>query len=269
MVVPREHGAWGLLFVPMLTGAAIALAGGGRVLPVLLFATAALALFWLRTPVESLMGTSPIRPQNEAERQPVIVAACALTAVAAAALSALLWSGSQNQLLVIGAVAAAAFVVQASVKKLGRTMRMPAQFVGVVGLTAAGPAAYYAASGRLDHTAIAIWLANWIFAAGQIHFVQLRIHGARLGEFRAKLKAGAAFLAGQAAIIVLLLATWRVGLLPALALLAFVPAVFRGLRWFFRGPQTLAVRTLGWWEVAHSVTFGVLLVLAFLRSSLQ
>src|SRR5690349_4873943 len=64
LVVPREHGAWGMLLVPLVTGAAVGLLDGGRLAPVLLLLLAVLALFWLRTPVESWLGTNGIRAQT-------------------------------------------------------------------------------------------------------------------------------------------------------------------------------------------------------------
>src|SRR5271167_2875193 len=67
LVVPREHGAWGMLLVPLVTGAAVGLLAGGRIVPVLLLTMAALALFWLRTPVESWLGTSAVRVQTREE----------------------------------------------------------------------------------------------------------------------------------------------------------------------------------------------------------
>lgn len=264
MIVPREHGAWGILLVPMMTGAAVGVASGQDWGSLLLFALAALALFWLRTPVESLLGTSPVRPQNDAERQPLLTTVAALALVAASSLCALLWSGPREGFLAIGAVAAASFVAQALLRKAGRRMRMPAQITGVIGLTATAPAAYYALTGRLDRVAVALWLANWIFAADQVHFVQLRIHAARLNGFRAKVDRGRWFLAGQIGMVVALLGAWRLGMLSWLVPLAFLPVLIRGLRWFVRRPGPLAVRALGWWEVAHSLTFGALLVAAFL-----
>ncbi|HEU5451266.1 MAG TPA: YwiC-like family protein [Terriglobales bacterium] len=264
MIVPREHGAWGMLLMPMVSGAAVGLASGQHVADLLLFAVAALALFWLRTPVESLLGTSPVRPQNDAERQPLLTTSAALALLAAAALGALLWSRPREGFLVIGAVAGAAFVAQAVLKKAGRRMRMPAQIIGVAGLTATAPAAYYALTGNLDRIALALWLANWIFAANQVHFVQLRIHAARLSGFRAKVDRGRWFLAGQIGMVVVLVGAWRLGTLRWMVPLAFLPVLVRGLRWFVRRPQPLAVRALGWWEVAHSLIFGALLVAAFL-----
>jgi YwiC-like protein len=58
LILPREHGAWGLLLVPLVTGEGVALRQGSEVVPLLLLLTAALTLFWLRTPVEGLIGTS-------------------------------------------------------------------------------------------------------------------------------------------------------------------------------------------------------------------
>ena len=47
LVVPREHGAWGMLLVPLATGAAAGLMRGGQALPLAIFTTAAMAVFWL------------------------------------------------------------------------------------------------------------------------------------------------------------------------------------------------------------------------------
>ena len=91
LILPREHGAWGLLLVPMATGAGVAFRESSHVLPALLLLTAALALFWLRTPVESLLGTSAMRAQTKNERRAVAFVIAGLGTVAMLALAALLW----------------------------------------------------------------------------------------------------------------------------------------------------------------------------------
>jgi len=53
------------------------------------------------------------------------------------------------------------------------------------------------------------------------------------------------------------------GLLPGLAALAFLPLLVRGMAWFFEPQKSLAVRTLGWTELAHSVIFGLVLIAGF------
>ena len=104
-------------------------------------------------------------------------------------------------LLLIGAVAALAFAIQAVVKKLGRKGRMPAQIIGAIGLTSTAAGAYYVATGKLDQVALALWLANWLFAGDQIHFVQVRIHASRAATMDEKLQQGLPFFAGQVALI--------------------------------------------------------------------
>lgn len=60
---PREQ--YGIfLRLELVTGAGVAFHQASHIFPLILLLTAALALFWLRTPLESLLGTSAIRAQT-------------------------------------------------------------------------------------------------------------------------------------------------------------------------------------------------------------
>jgi len=150
LIVPREHGAWGMLLVPLVTGAAVGLMADGRVAPVLLLTTAVLALFWLRTPVESWLGTSAVRVQTKHELQLVQSVALPVAALAAVSLCALFWRGKNRELISVGMIAGAAFLVQLVLKQFGRSTRMVAELIGALALTSTAPAAYCVATGRLD-----------------------------------------------------------------------------------------------------------------------
>ena len=279
LILPREHGAWGLLLVPLVTGAGVAFRetwvphvslpsrdmgmAASPIASFLLLLTGALALFWLRTPAESLLGTSAMRAQTSEERRSVAIVIASLPAVAALALGTLLWAGRNPILWMIGAAAGAAFIAQAALKKLGRSTRMLSEIVGTVGLTSSAPAAYYVITGKFGATAWMLWLANLIFAGNQIHYVQLRIHTARVDGMRAKFARGWTFAVGQLVMaLVLVLACLR-GLMPWLALIAFVPILFRGWFYFFQKPAPLVVRRLGWSELGQAVVFCVLFIAAF------
>ncbi len=263
LILPREHGAWGILLVPLATGAAVGLLRGGHPAPLLLLTLAALALFCLRTPLEVLLGASPLHAAGDAERRAVILVTAVTATLAFVALDALLWNGHNPGLLMIGAVAALLFGLRFLLRRWGRRTRMPAQLIGALGLTSTAAAAYYVATGHFDSQALALWLANWMFAGNQIHFVQLRIHGARLDGFEQKFARGTSFFFGQIIMLAVLAAAWDTGLLPWLALLAFLPIFLRGMRWFFSGPAPLRVHHLGISELAHAISFGVLLILSF------
>jgi len=322
LILPREHGAWGLLLVPMITAAGVAfreiqmpetwvretwvpetwvphvsplLRDMGSVVPILSFLlllTAALALFWLRTPIESLLGTTPMRAQSNAERRTVLRAIALLGTIAVLALTTLLWSGRNPYLWLIGAAAGAAFAAQALLKLMWRrpprpsreslprtsvasrggeaerprsqhsphNLRMLSEIVGTIGLTASAPAAYYVITGKLGPTAITLWLANLLFAGNQIHYVQLRIHTAKLEGLRSKLAHGWRFATGQALMTVALAVAGVGSLIPPLTTLAFAPLLFRGWFYFIQPPAPLQVRRLGWTELAHAITFCALFI---------
>ena len=186
LVVPREHGAWGMLLVPLATGAAAGLVAGGRVAPVLLSTTAVLFLFWLRTPAESWLGTGALRAQTLDERRMVRNVTLSLATIATVSLSAVLWHGKNRELIWVGLIAGAAFAAQMVLKKMGRSTRVASEMVGALALTSTATAAYYVATQRFDETAWALWLINWLFAANQIHFVWLRIRGARAAGWSEK-----------------------------------------------------------------------------------
>lgn len=264
MVIPREHGAWGMLLIPLATGAAVGLSAGQHLASLGLFSIIALALFWLRTPLESSVGAGPMRATTPAEINAVFFVIAGLGSIVMISAVALLWSGRNRGLLLVGVIAAAAFAAQALLKRAGRRFRMASQIVGALGLASAAPGAYYVVCGRLDERGLALWLANWIFAGDQIHFVQLRIHAARVADGREKILRGRGFLVGQAIMASALIAAWRWGHLPAIAVLAFVPVLIRGFLWFLPGPRPLAVKRLGWTELAHALAFGVLLTVGFL-----
>lgn len=265
-MVPREHGAWGLLLVPLFTGMAVGMASTRPGWPLVLFPIAALTLFWLRTPVESLLGTAPLSAQTPAERRTSLMMSLGLAAVFAVCLTGLLWNGRNRDLLLLGGIGALAFVLQTLLMKLGRKLRMTAQMLGAISLTCAAPAAYYVATGRLDVRAWLLWAANWIFAGNQIHFVQLRIHAARAETFGEKFARGRVFFLAQILLLPALAATSRWRLMPALVMVAFLPALVRGFYWFFRGHQPLQVKSLGWSEMRQGVLFGILLAAACIFS---
>ena len=116
---------------------------------------------------------------------------------------------------------------------------------------------------RLDSRALVLWLANWLFAWNQIHFVQLRIHAARAGSLPEKRVRGKFFLLAQIGLLAAVVLLAALHLASPLIILAFLPILFRGTRWFFVGQEPLDVKKLGWSEMKQGAAFGILLAIAF------
>ena len=86
MLIPREHGAWGMLLVPLAAGAVAASKSGMNAAALTLFVVATLSLFWLRTPFEAWLGTSAIKATTAAERRAVVRGMLLISGIAMAAL---------------------------------------------------------------------------------------------------------------------------------------------------------------------------------------
>jgi hypothetical protein len=140
--LPREHGAWGMLLVPLVTGAMAGYPTRERILSILLFAAVALGVFCLRTPVEAYLEISPLRPQNDVERKLIYHSILLYASVSGLALAVLLLSVRAYGLLLLGAAAAASFVFQVFLKQLGKATRMSAQLTGAIALTSTAAGAY-------------------------------------------------------------------------------------------------------------------------------
>jgi hypothetical protein len=262
LVVPREHGAWGILLIPLMCGASVGLmngGGGGYLLP---FAVAAFTLYWLRTPLESWLGHSPMKAQTPDEIRLVQRTATELSLISLVTVGMLFWGGANLGLLWFGLAAGAAAIAQGILKR-SRNSRVLAEIVGAAGLASTGPSAYYLAMGRMDRAGWTIWIACFLFAANQIHYVQTRIRLAKPMPPREKLVAGSGFLLAQIALTVAITIVCFAERPFWLVVLAFIPTLYRGFAWFIRSPEPLKIHALGWSEMRQALAFGLLLIAGF------
>lgn len=261
LVWPREHGAWGILLVSLITGAAVGLSSAANLLPLLWLTLAAIAAFCLRTPVENSMPRSPFRPRTQAEWRWVKATASAYILVGTFA-GVMQWLDGALRLVWMPALAAAGlFGLQAVVKRFGRAWRMTAEILAAFGMTIAAAVGCVVAAGKMGDLAIGIWLLNGLFATNQILYVQFRISETRDARNASSSNRKRIFLASEAVTALAVIAGAQAGLLPSLALVAFVPLLVRGGIWSFRTSQApLRIHRLGKTELAHAIVFGLLLI---------
>lgn len=263
LVLPREHGAWGILLIPLFSGAAVGLSHRWNPGPVLLLLMAVIALFWLHTPLDSLTGWGVMRASTPAERRFVAGWIAPITCLAALAVLGLLWDGRNLLLLPLACVSGILFLVQRAVHRLGKRARTMAQLIGALGLTATAAAAFYVVTGDIDRRAVILWIANWLFTAVQIQFVRLRIQAVKLNAGLERISAGARLLFSELVLVAFLLFFWSRGMVPSLVLVAYLPLLLRSAAWLFRRPEPLRLSRLGFIEMAHALVFGALLAIAF------
>src|SRR4051794_4965409 len=93
LTFPREHGAWGLLLVPLVAGACIGIPAGHGIGDLAWFLSAALSIFWLRTSLESFFGMGVMRVGNEEENRAVLKMIALVSPIVLASLVGLFGGG--------------------------------------------------------------------------------------------------------------------------------------------------------------------------------
>jgi hypothetical protein len=256
---PAEHGAWGILVVPFLCAAASSPASG-RVIPLLLVATCVLSLFLLRG---SLEACGDLR----ALRFPIHLA---LATAFLAGGAPLVFVFERYQLLALGAAGVLLYLLQrwlvATHQRESEKRSLAAELVGVALLTLSAPAATIAAGGTLDAAGARVWLLNLLFFLGGVLYVKYRVRAILAHQPFTGLPERLAFawpvFAYHVLLAALLASAALLDSLPVMVLVAFAPAVLRACALLFQLGHRFPIKQLGWSEVAHSVVFALLLILA-------
>lgn len=256
--LPAEHGAWGILLVPLVTAAVVA---GAWNLPLAALVVVVVALFLLRGSLEA----------HGTWRAITLPAHLALGAAALGAGAALLFYWRRRELFLLAALAAALFLAQSWLirrhrEQGGEKRSLAAEIVGTGLLTLAAPAAWIAARGELERSGALLWLLNALFFAGGVLYVKYRVRGLLAHRNFNGLAERVGFawpvLIYHLLLVAFLLAATLADTFSLAVLIAFLPGVLRALALIFQLGRRFPIRRLGWTEVAHAVAFAALLMLA-------
>lgn len=176
LLLPAEHGSWSWLLVPFFVGAII----GGRInAGVLLTLVGGLAGFLMRQPATAWLSIRRGRGRQRDEPLAAgwtisfgLLALLSLAGLLALGHGALLW------LLAPPAAMLAAYLGVARVQR-ARVRNLWLEVGGAAGLALMAPAAYGAASGRLDQTAWALWALMAAQNVLSVLYVRLRLADTR------------------------------------------------------------------------------------------
>lgn len=264
LLVPREHGSWGLWLLPLISGAAVGWSARSidSAAAVAWFFVAAASAFLVHQPFQAWLGRSALKARSVEEKRAALAATLVLLGLSGLSLMEL---ALHERSLIFLLVALTGGCFSANLLMAGtRSLRAAAQIVGALGLTSTAAGAYYAVAGKIDAPAALLWLASWLFAAAQIAYVQLRLRTAaahsRAEKFRAGWKVYSLHLALPLAAAIAAVS----GAVSWLLVLAFLPAAARLALWAVTPPTRIRVHRLGLSELIHNLVFAALLVAALL-----
>jgi YwiC-like protein len=264
LLVPREHGSWGLWLLPLISGAVVGCVFDphAALAPVLWFGLAAASAFLIYQPLESLLGLSLVKTRSERQQRTALIWIIVLMITAVCSVLELLHL-QRFLVLLIGVVASGCFGMRSLLGR-SRRVRVLKQLIGALGLSSTAAGAYYAATGRMDRTALLLWLASWLFAVGQIEYVQLRLRSAQVRSRRQKALNSLPVSVFHLLVLGIAIAAGMAHAAPLLLGLTFIPAVIRLAVWIIRSWRPLGVHILGISELAQGIVFNGLLIAALL-----
>jgi YwiC-like protein len=275
-LVPREHGAWGMVSLSFVAGALVS--GSWASLRTLAAAVAVVSVFLLRPPLLVLWRSrnADRRAVSNARAEELRNAWFSLAVSGAAALAAgiyLFRSLPAIPLLLMGC--GAVVLTLATVFLAARNyQRLPAlQIASAVGLTASSLVAYLAAQGHLASMAYWVWALFAAHSAASVLVVHARLEsivaGRRAVTAHPVLPHRRNALVAQVGLVVLLVVLVIHGR-PWLVL-PFLPACLLGWwdLWQLRAgaPGRISLRRIGLMQLGASIVFCFLLI-AILRLSL-
>lgn len=249
--IPREHGAWAMWIVPMLSAALVARFSIAFFLLLICFAL----LYVVHHPIVLMARRKSIVDSRDMKK----IALVAMIAVAAGLCLVVLYG--RVWLLAFGAVEAAIFL--SSIKSfLERDQRsLLNELTVVAALTLSGPASYYAITGLLNTLALLLYVLNFLFFGSSVFYVKTRIEflkmkGVRKGEAKT---AFVMMLAYHTLLIALIVSAAIAGMVSPWILLAFVPMLFQVTVGTLSKATKMNFKRLGFALVAQSAVFLVVI----------
>jgi hypothetical protein len=256
---PKEHGAWGMLYVPLVIAVGIA---GVVNLEVLFLTLAVTLLFLSQRPYTQLLTNPTMRQDLALARRHV--SWLAIYWSASAVLVGLLYVQydltALSQFAWMGIPIATAFTF---FLKKNRARSVAGELTGICGLTLTAPLAHYAATGKVQPLGFWLWGLCILYFASSVFYVKAIV--AQFLSLRSKATNGVyGLVCGlyHVCLLILLAGLVVLGKIPGLVLVAFLPVIFRGLMRLRRPQAKLSFARIGWTEVAYSIVFASVSILA-------
>lgn len=254
--LPKEHGAWAMLYVPFALGTIVAARVSWQWLFLLL---AVSALFISR---ESMLiwwrAKSRGRDAKGADRTLFIY--LAIAAICGAPLILFFKLYGLIPLALFGMVL---LVVNGKQAVNLEERSILGEILAICGLTMTAPAAYYVSSGEWNHTALWLWLLCGFYFSSSVFYIKVRVAGLHRNKPNVlhRVLQHCAFY-HTFLIVALVLFTFTKNLeLPIL--IAFTPAISRAFIGMLTPGRKVNLTQAGFLEVVYSLIFLIFTTLTF------
>lgn len=255
--LPKEHGAWAMLYVPFVLG--LVVAGAFKWRGIILLFLSITALFISRESLLTWWRAKSRGREAHASRKMLIIylSLAAITGVPLIVVDRLYW------LIPLGAFGVALLLVNG---KLGTQMEERStwsELMAIGGLTLTAPATYYVAGGVWDRTAWWLWALSALYFASSVFYVKWRVVNLnpRKQEEQRRVRQSCAVYHGF--LLLALLVLPLTGNLHHFVLIAFMPVFCRTFWSLIRPARRVNLARSGVLEIVYSLVFLIFIALSF------
>ncbi|MGQ9630481.1 MAG: YwiC-like family protein [bacterium] len=263
-VMPREHGGWVILLVPLVVGTLVAPVG--RIWG-LLFSASAFLVYLSHHPLSLAVRGWARRKRGGIVSRRWLFWAGIYLAAAGITISVLFLRRLGWQLPALCSLAVAFSLGHLCYISRRKERTVGGELWGIAGLSLGAPAAYFAATGSLDRVALFLWLGNFLHFGGSVFYVKMKV-ALRDGidelwglKDRISLTKGALLSSLIPPIAAGISAVYEY--VPALLPAAFLPALFKSLWGVFRVRPPASMKRVGIVETIFAAAFAALFVLTY------
>lgn len=244
-MIPREHGAWMMLYVSFLMGVGEGEERNLGTLGMLLFISGG---YCLREPLNVWF----TRKGRRNETLPWAIAFAGLMALGAGGLA---FHERRKELATWTLMGGVLFSVHFVLARRREHRGFFGELLGIAGLTLTAPMGYFAAEGTEQNEAILLWLLNFFYFGSSVPYVKWRVAQLTAERRGIPTREGiGALITYHGVFLVVLGGLIAFGRIPARTFVAFAPLAFRyGLRALVRRTPTLT--QVGISEIVFSLTF--------------
>ena len=258
LLVTREHGSWAVLIVPMLVSFAVV---GRWSVDFVWIVVTGLALFLGYVPAQILLRHLSGMPQraekvDQAKFWGIVYGSAGLVCGGILLMKGYLF------LLPIGGAGVFSFLVNFYLTKK-YLKSIGTDLIAMAGLTLSGPSTYYVLAGNMDMKGLALYILNFLFFSCTVFYVHMKIKAAAVRKremgWREKFSIGGVNLIYNGVVLALVAVFSSMKLIPAIAVLAFIPMLFQGMYGTITLSGNVRFKFLGLILLAQSVIFGSIL----------
>jgi hypothetical protein len=248
--IPKQHGAWGMLYVPYLSAVFCFGTFDANAILALLVLTVG---FFIQEPLLAFIRICPIRKSNP-NRFFFLLRWIALYSVTGLILLFGLMHFVWRPLIVPFGFAAALMLLlhfRSISQKLDR--KISGELISVFGLTMSAPFTWYILTGRVDRFACLLWVLNTLFFASSIFYVKTRVEWLSKKKNQGRVRLYSTIY--HFAVLIFLVTAALMRVLPFVVSLAFLPVLIRAFWGSLTRHPKLNLRNVGLAEFGFSLFF--------------